>query len=73
MKDFIATFIICLIVCYLFLFFGGVLIFENIWALLVFAAFIISILITIFINQETKIEELEKRIKALEIPEEPKE
>lgn len=73
MRSFIGTFIICLIVCYLFLFFGGVLIFENIWALIVFAAFSIAILITTFINQEIKIEELEKRMKVLESPKEPKE
>ena len=72
MKNFIGTFIICLIVCYLFLFFGGVLIFENIWALIIFTAFIIAILITTFISQETKIEELEKRVKALESPEDQK-
>lgn len=72
MKEFIGTFIISLILCYLFLFWGGFLIFENIWALLVFAAFIISILITVFISQEKKIEDLEKRIKVLESQEVPK-
>ncbi|MGI6227357.1 MAG: hypothetical protein ACOYJ1_13995 [Peptococcales bacterium] len=66
MKNFLGTFAISLILCYIFLFFGGVLIFENFWAILVFVAFIIAILITVFIHQETKIEELEARIKTLE-------
>ena len=73
MKNFLATFAASLVICYLFLFFGGVLIFENFWAILVFVAFIIAILVTIFISQETKIEELEVRIKSLESQITPKE
>ena len=71
MKKFIGTFAISLILCYLFLFFGGVMIFENFWAILVLVAFIIAILITVFTHQETKIEELEARIKTLESKNEP--
>ena len=59
--------------CYIFLFFGGILIFENLWAILVLVAFIIAILTTVFIHQETKIEELEARIKKLESHSEVKE
>lgn len=66
MKDFIAAFMISLVLCYFFLFFGGGLVFGNIWALLVLVALFIAILTTIFIHQETKNEELEARIKALE-------
>ena len=73
MKSFLGTFAISLILCYIFLFFGGILIFQNLWAMLFFAAFIITILITVFIHQETKIEELEARIKTLESKNEPKE
>ena len=73
MKNFLATFIMSIVICYIFLFFGGVLIFENFWAILVFVAFIIAILITVFISQETRIEELEIRIKQLESRIEPKE
>lgn len=73
MKNFLGTFALSLIICYIFLFFGGVLIFENFWAILVFVALIITILITIFMHQETKIEELEARIKTLESQSEPKE
>ena len=73
MKNFLGTFVLCLILCYIFLFFGGILIFENFGAILVFVALIITILITVFIHQETKIEELEERIKILESQSEPKE
>jgi hypothetical protein len=73
MKNFLGTFVISLILCYIFLFFGGALIFENIWAIIVFVALIIAILTTIFIHQVIKIEELEARIKTLESRSEPKE
>jgi len=73
MKSFLGTFALSLILCYIFLFFGGILIFENFWAILVFVALIIAILITVFIHQETKIEELEARIKTLESKSEPQE
>ncbi|HHY41565.1 MAG TPA: hypothetical protein GX514_01765 [Thermoanaerobacterales bacterium] len=73
MKNFLETFLISLISCYIFLLFGGILIFENFWATLVLVAFIIAILITVFIHQETKIEELEARIKTLESKSEPEE
>lgn len=73
MKNFLGTFATSLILCYIFLFFGGTLIFENFWAILVFAALIIAILITVFIHQETKIEDLEARIKTLESQREQRE
>ncbi|MEA4989225.1 MAG: hypothetical protein VB095_14300 [Anaerovorax sp.] len=66
MKKFFGTFVMCLILCYIFLLFGGTLIFESFWAILVLVAFIISILISLFMYQETKIEELEARVKMLE-------
>ena len=71
MKNFLGTFVTSLILCYIFLFFGGFIIFENLWAVLILASFIIAILITAFIHQETKIEELEKRISTLESKNEP--
>nr|WP_312578132.1 hypothetical protein [Sedimentibacter sp.] len=71
MKNFFGTFVICLITCYVFLLFGGALIFENFWAIIVLVALIIAILITVHIHQDTKIEELETRIKALESQNEP--
>ena len=49
-----------------FLFFGGALIFENIWALLVFSALVLTILILLFEGQDRRIEELQARVQALE-------
>lgn len=66
MKSFFSTFAICFISACLFLFFGGTLIFRNFWAIAVFCALVLAVLISSFLHQETKIEELEARIKALE-------
>lgn len=65
MKEFIGTFIICLICVGLFsLFFLGLII-ENLGALIIFIAFFLAVLITVFINQESRIEGLEKKIEEL--------
>lgn len=72
MKGFLGTFVICFILIYVFQLFGGLFIFENIWGLLIVIALVMAILITVFINQETKLEELEKRIKNLESDNEAK-
>ncbi len=73
MKNFLATFVICLILCYIFLLFGGAIILESFWAAFVLVALIIAVLVTVLIHQESKLEELEGRIKALESPEETQE
>ncbi|WP_031513095.1 hypothetical protein [Desulfofalx alkaliphila] len=65
MKNFISTFFLCLIVCGVATFFLAHLIFSNILAIIVFIAFLLAVLITAFINLETKIEELEKKIEEL--------
>ncbi|NLE26919.1 MAG: hypothetical protein GX625_16570 [Clostridiaceae bacterium] len=56
MKSFLGTFVISnkpytVLSCP---FFGGYLIFKNIWAILVLVAFIIAVLITAFAHQENK-------------------
>lgn len=66
MKRFLGTFVVCLVLGWAFLFFGGALIFENIWALLVFSALVLTILILLFEGQDRRIEELEVRVQALE-------
>lgn len=65
MKDFIGTFLACIVMCWLFAFFFFGLIVENIWALIIFIAFVLAVLITIFIKQESRIEELEKKMEEL--------
>lgn len=72
MKNFLGIFVISFILSYIFLSLGGILIFESFWGMIVFVAFIITILIMLFMNQETKIEELETRIKTLESEFKPK-
>lgn len=73
MKDFAATFAVCFILCYVFLLFGGALVFENIWAILILVSLGITVLITAFMHYESKIEELEERIKAVESQKESEE
>lgn len=66
MKSFLGTFAVSLIMCYVFLLFGGVFILQNFWAMLVFVALIIAVLITAFLSLETKIEMLKNKIEGLE-------
>lgn len=66
MKDFLATFAVVLILSFFFLFFGGLYLFSNIWGVLILVSFIISIVITGFLQQESQIGKLEKRIQELE-------
>lgn len=66
MKRFLGTFLVCLVVSWAFLFFGGAMIFENFWALLVFCALVLTVLILAFEGQGEQIEKLEARIRALE-------
>ncbi len=63
MKNFIATFLMSYIILYLSV---GFMI-ENIWLMIFLLALGLAILITAYISQATKTEELEARIKALEL------
>jgi hypothetical protein len=56
----------CLIVGYVLLFFGGILIFESVGGMLTLVSFILATIITVFMEQESKIEELKKSIQQLE-------
>ena len=73
MKRFVGTFLACLVVSWGFLFFGGAMIFQNLWALLVFSSLVLTVLILAFESQGSRIEQLEKRIAALEQAAEPRE
>jgi succinate-acetate transporter protein len=64
-KRFFETFVICFIMCIILLFFGA-LIFQSVIATIATVALFFTILISIYIELQTKIEELENRIKALE-------
>jgi len=73
MKSFLGTFGIVLLISFIFLFFGGEYIFGNFWGIFIFSVLVISILLSLIERQGAKIEELEKRIQALESQIEPKE
>lgn len=67
MKQFLTIFVITLVAMYLFIFFGG-------WKYgFIAAAFVLALIIHGFVCQSDKIEELEKRIAALEKEEEDRE
>ncbi|MDO5110841.1 MAG: hypothetical protein Q4E65_00885 [Clostridia bacterium] len=71
MKSFLTTLVICFVLCAVFLFFGGALLIENIWGSAALVALLLAALISAYLAQETKIEELEARLKALEEKENP--
>ena len=66
MKDFLVTFVICLITSYVILFFGGWIIFENLYGALVAFSLVMAVLISWLMSLSDKIEKLEKRIQELE-------
>jgi hypothetical protein len=66
MKNFLSAFFMSMFVLFMFFFFGGGLIFENVYGILMFSSLIFAAFITGFMSQETKITELENRVKALE-------
>ena len=65
-KDFAVTFIICLFSSYIILFFGGWLIFENLFGALCAFSLIMAVLISWLMNLSDKIDKLENRVKELE-------
>ena len=69
MKEFIKTFVICLIATEAFLFFGGYHLIDFLRHPFLsggFAAFLLAVLISVWSAQEERIEQLEKRIEELE-------
>ena len=65
MKSFIEVFLMCFILCVITTIFFGGLILSNIWAILFLVALILAIFVTTFINQDSRITELEKKIEQL--------
>ena len=65
-KEFAITFIICLISSYVILFFGGWIIFENLWGALCAFSLIMAVIISWNMSLSEKTEKLEKRIQELE-------
>ena len=69
MKKFLMTFFICLVLVFVFMFFGGYVLLDlprHFYAFLVLVALILAVLISAFEAQSEKLEALEKRIQELE-------
>lgn len=73
MKEFGTTFMICYVCCCVVLFFFGQVFFDNIWLLMAIPALLLAVSISGHQENAEKIEELEKRLKALEKQEEENE
>lgn len=65
MKDFLAVFIGCFVLCIIVTVFFGGFILNNIWGIFFVVSLVLAILINAFINQDSRIGELEKKIEQL--------
>lgn len=68
-MKFLKNYAVILILCYVFVFLGGWMLFDfkkHLWLAIAACAFIFAVIVTIFVAQQGKIEELEKRVKELE-------
>ena len=66
MKRFIKVFLICLVVEWVFLLFGGGMLLENPWGILSLLAFVAAVLIQALMGLWERLEAMEKRVTALE-------
>jgi len=68
-MKFLKIFLAVLVCCFVFMFFGGFMLFnfrESFCLATASCAFVIAVVAYIFLAQEEKIEQLEKRVEALE-------
>ncbi|MBR1691055.1 MAG: hypothetical protein IJ713_09845 [Oscillibacter sp.] len=68
-MKFVKKYAIILILCYVFVFFGGWMLFDftkRFWVATAACAFVITVVVSIFSAQEDRIEQLEKRVQTLE-------
>jgi len=65
LKEFMGTFFACIVICGIAAVFLLGLFPENIWAFIIFFAFILAVFITVFMKQESRIENLEKKVEEL--------
>lgn len=68
-MKFIKTYAMTLAACYIFVFFGGWMLFDfskRYFVATAACAFIISVVASVFIAQEERIDQLEKKVKELE-------
>lgn len=68
-MKFIKTYAMTLVLCYIFVSFGGWMLFDfskREYVAIAACAFIIAVIASIFIAQEERIDQLEKKVKGLE-------
>ncbi len=65
LKRFVEIFFICLLLCFIGLFFFGGLLLSNIWFVLIFIAFLMAVSISSYIHHDDRIEALEKKLAQL--------
>ncbi len=66
MKSFLGTFLACAVGIVVFLFFGGAMLLQSFWGIVVIAALFLSILCSAIYSLTVRVEELEKKLKELE-------
>ena len=66
MKGFISTYVLCYVVCAIFIFFIFGWIYNNLWAMLAVICLPIAVMLQMFLHYEKRIDALEKRIEELE-------
>lgn len=71
MKGFLETFMVCLILCAVVTFLGAGLLLSNIWADVFVVALLLAISVTVHMNQETRIDQLEETVKQLKNEKQP--
>lgn len=71
MKDFLTTWLMTMIGCTIATVFLLGWLTSSIWSLLITVSFLLAVLITIFMRQETRIEKLEQEIRSLKSESEP--
>lgn len=71
MKGFLETFMVCLILCAVVTFFGAGLLLSNIWADVVVVALLLAISVTAYMNQDARIDQLEKMVEQLQKEKQP--
>ena len=67
-MKFIKTYAMTLALCYIFVFFGGWMLFDfskRHFVATAACAFIVAVIISVFVAQDEKIEQLERRVKEL--------
>ena len=68
-MKFIKNFVLILVLCYVFVFFGGWMLFDfgkRFYVATAACAFVIAVIASAFLAHDEKIEQLEKRVKELE-------